>query len=109
MAQMEKPAVMGCTYMVSNVGVFDCSTGLPLLGVTAQPFWWNVADGKGRWMGRVACGISIAGKTAVHISPPNENATVSSRPGTNEQTHVLHHLDNLLLSTMAYIYPRSYS
>ena len=54
------------------IGVFDHGTGLPLLGVTAQPFWQNVADGKGRWMGRVACGVSTAGKTAVHISPSNE-------------------------------------
>ena len=67
------------------IGMFDRSTGLPLLGVTAQPFWQNVADGKGRWTGRVACGISIAGKTAVHISPCSKNETASSRPGTDEQ------------------------
>ena len=53
--------------MTILIGVFDRTTGVPLVGVVGQPFW--KLSSKGEWTGRIVWGFDIDGKKMSSIPP----------------------------------------
>ena len=51
------------------VGVFDLSTGEPVVGVVNQPFW-RCDPNSGQWSGRQVWGVSIGGQSIASLPPP---------------------------------------
>ena len=68
--------LMGLQCVTVLVGVFDLSTGEPVVGVVNQPFWRRDPS-SGQWRGRQVWGVSTGGRGIVSSPSPLSNGVTS--------------------------------